>query len=178
MFPTNSERLIGISDAFSAFVYGYPSSCPCAHCTPSKSVPTLRYTRRHGPVSTGHACRHLPSAVPWISEDRLLNTSVWIIRTFVPRRQWLFCSRKWRIITTESLQRIGEHLNSNFTASNIKITSHTSLAVSRFGLSARRLVSGRTSVRYRFWTALLSLQKGWGLWTLSCDFVYHFLLKH
>ena len=28
MFPTNSERLIGISDAFSAFVYGYPSSCP------------------------------------------------------------------------------------------------------------------------------------------------------
>ena len=49
-FPTNSERLIGISDAFSAFVYGYPSSCPRAHCTPSKSVPTLRYTRRHGPT--------------------------------------------------------------------------------------------------------------------------------
>ncbi len=71
MFPTNSERLIGISDAFSAFVYGYPSSCPRAHCTPNKSVPTLRYTRRHGPVYTGHACRHLPRAVPWISEDRL-----------------------------------------------------------------------------------------------------------
>ena len=50
MFPTNSERLIGISDAFSAFVYGYPSSCPRAHCTPNKSVTTLRYTRRHGPV--------------------------------------------------------------------------------------------------------------------------------
>ena len=32
------------------------------HCTPNKSVPTLRYTRRH-----------LPSAVPWISEDRLLR---------------------------------------------------------------------------------------------------------
>ena len=73
MFPTNSERLIGISDAFSAFVYGYPSSCPRARCTPNKSVPTLRYTRRHGPVHTGHACRHLPSAVPWISEDRLLG---------------------------------------------------------------------------------------------------------
>ena len=71
MFPTNSERLIGISDAFSAFVYGYPSSCPRAHCTPYKSVPTLRYTRRHGPIYTGHACRHLPSAVPWISEDHL-----------------------------------------------------------------------------------------------------------
>ena len=72
MFPTNSERLIGISDAFSAFVYGYPSSCARAHCTPNKSVPTLRYTRRPGPIYTGHACRHLPSAVPWISEDRLL----------------------------------------------------------------------------------------------------------
>ena len=35
MFPTNSERLIGISDAFSAFVYGYPSSCPRARCTPN-----------------------------------------------------------------------------------------------------------------------------------------------
>ena len=75
MSPTNSERLIGISDAFSAFVYGYPSSCPRAHsgCTPIKSVTTLRYTRRHGPIYTGHACRHLPSAVPWISEDRLLG---------------------------------------------------------------------------------------------------------
>ena len=73
MFPTNSERLIGVSDAFSAFVYGYPSSCPRAQCTPNKSVTTLRYTRRPGPVyNTGRACRHLPSAVPWISEDRLL----------------------------------------------------------------------------------------------------------
>ena len=25
-------------------------------------------------IYTGHACRHLPSAVPWISEDRLLKT--------------------------------------------------------------------------------------------------------
>ena len=72
MFPTNSERLIGLSDAFPAFVYGYPSSCPRAHCTPNKSVPTLRYTRRPGPIYTGRAGRHLPSAVPWISEDRLL----------------------------------------------------------------------------------------------------------
>ena len=76
MFPTNSERVIGISDAFSAFVYGYPSSCPRAHCTPNKSVTTLHYTRRHGLIYiyiyTGHAYRHLPSAVPWISEDRLL----------------------------------------------------------------------------------------------------------
>ena len=35
------------------FVYGYPSSSPRAHCTPNKSVPTLRYTRRHGPIYTG-----------------------------------------------------------------------------------------------------------------------------
>ena len=27
-------------------------------------------------------------------------------------------------------------------------------------------------------SALLSLQKGCGLWILSCDFVHHFLLKH
>ena len=76
MSPTNSERLIGISDAFSALFYGYPSSCPRAHCTPNKSVPTLRYTRRPGPVYTGHACRHLLSVVPWTSEDRLLQ---WIL---------------------------------------------------------------------------------------------------
>ena len=79
MFPMNSECLIGISDAFSAFVYGYPSSCPHAHCTPNKSVPTLRYTRRHGPVHTGLACRHLLSAFPWISEDCLLSKHLFIL---------------------------------------------------------------------------------------------------
>ena len=73
MFPMNSERLISISDAFSAFVYGYLSSSPRAHCTPNKSVPTLHYTCRPGPIYTGHACRHLLSAVPWISEDCLLS---------------------------------------------------------------------------------------------------------
>ena len=86
MFPTNSECLIGIVMlfffflSFFAFVYGYPSSRPRAQCTPNKSVTTLRYTRRHGPVYTGHACRHLPSAVPWISEDRLLKSLVCIQR--------------------------------------------------------------------------------------------------
>ena len=35
-FPASSECLIGISDAFSAFVYGYPSSSPRAHCTPQQ----------------------------------------------------------------------------------------------------------------------------------------------
>ena len=33
---------------FLPFVYEYPSSSPRAHCTPNKSVLTLRYTRRHG----------------------------------------------------------------------------------------------------------------------------------
>ena len=32
--------------------------------------------------------------------------------------------------------------------------------------------------RFESASALLSLQKGCGLWTLSCDFVRHFLLKH
>ena len=76
-FPASTDCLIGISDAFSVFVYGYPSPCPRAHCTPNKSVPTLRYTRRHGPIYIYiqvHARRLLPSAVPWISEDRLLMT--------------------------------------------------------------------------------------------------------
>ena len=27
-------------------------------------------------------------------------------------------------------------------------------------------------------SALLSLQRGCGLWTLSCDFVHHFQMKH
>ncbi len=46
------------------FVYGYPSFSPRAHCTPNKSVPTLRYTlscfhvalrprRRDGLLGTG-----------------------------------------------------------------------------------------------------------------------------
>ena len=64
MFPTNSERSIGISDAFSAFVYGYPSSCPRAHCTPNKSVPTLRYTRRHGPTYTDRCPKALTECSP------------------------------------------------------------------------------------------------------------------
>ena len=71
-----SPRAVSVSSAFLMpflpFVYGYLSSSPRAHCTPNKSVPTPRYTRRPGPIYTGHARRLLPSAVPWISEDRLL----------------------------------------------------------------------------------------------------------
>ena len=63
-FPASSECLIGISDAFLPFVYGYPSSSPCAHCTPNKSVPTLRYTRRHGPIYTGPCPKALTECSP------------------------------------------------------------------------------------------------------------------
>ena len=59
---------------------------------------TLRYTHRHGPVYTGHACRHLPSAVPWISEDRLLpppaTPPVWVLCGAVLTAFWSsVCSR-------------------------------------------------------------------------------------
>ena len=74
-FPLSRECLIGILMPFLPFVYGYPSSSPRAHCTPNKSVPTLRYPRRHGQV---HARRLLLSAVPWISEDRLLLILPWL----------------------------------------------------------------------------------------------------
>ena len=81
MFPTNSECLIGIYGAFFAFCLRVSVILPTCSLYPNKSEPTLRYTRRHGPIYTGHACRHLPSAVPWISEDRLLTltatTSPW-----------------------------------------------------------------------------------------------------
>ena len=63
-FSASSECLIGISDAFSAFVYGCPSSSPRAHCTPNKSVPTLRYTRRHGPIHTGSCPKALTECSP------------------------------------------------------------------------------------------------------------------
>ena len=74
MFPTNSERLIGISDAFLplftgirhlAHVLTVPPTKACLLCATAAGLDLYIYT--------GHACRHLPSAVPWISEDRLLN---------------------------------------------------------------------------------------------------------
>ena len=78
---------------FLPFVYGYPSSSPHAHCTPNKSVPTLRYTHRHGPISIEvHARRLLPSAVPWISEDRLLASH--ITSSFIAYYYYLSCL--WR----------------------------------------------------------------------------------
>ena len=48
-----AQCLTGISNAFSASFTSIWQSFPWFHCTPNKSVPTLRYT-----------CRHLPSASP------------------------------------------------------------------------------------------------------------------
>ena len=72
MFPTSSERLIGISHAFSAFirhlahVLAVPPTKARLLCATPAGL-DLYY------IYTGHACRHLPSAVHWISEDRLLE---------------------------------------------------------------------------------------------------------
>jgi len=49
---------------FLPFVYGYPSSSPHAHCTPNKSVPTLNYTHRHGPIYTGPCPKALTKCSP------------------------------------------------------------------------------------------------------------------
>ena len=94
MFPTNSERLIGISDAFSVFVYGYPSSCPRAHCTPNKSAAYSALHPQAWTFHTGHACRHLPSAVPWINSPlhysiRVpLPTVESLVKSVSPCRRW------------------------------------------------------------------------------------------
>ena len=63
------------------FVYGYRSSCPHAHCTPNKSVPTLHYTCRQ--YIQVYARRHLPSAVLWISEDHLF-CAAWLCLWLYP----------------------------------------------------------------------------------------------
>ena len=88
MFPTNSERLIGISDAL--------IFCLCLRV--SVILPTCSlypqqkraYSALHPQAwtfYTGRACRHLPSAVPWISEDRLFAREVQCVRTAVGRSQ-------------------------------------------------------------------------------------------
>ena len=77
MFPTNSERLIGISDAFSAFCLWVSVILPtCSLYPQQKRDYSALHPQAWSCIYTGHACRHLPSAVPWISEDRLLNDHI------------------------------------------------------------------------------------------------------
>ena len=93
-FPASSEWS-GFLMPFLPFVYGYPSSSPRAHSTPNKSVPTLRYTRRH-------ARRLLLSAVPWISEDRLLN-SLWATEKLKAKKRVWPHRQGWRFLRSQIL---------------------------------------------------------------------------
>ena len=71
------QCLTEISDTFSASFTSIWRSFPRFYCTPppppqkKRRVPTLCYTRRH-----------LPSAVPWISEDRLFYVRASTLRCF------------------------------------------------------------------------------------------------
>ena len=109
--------MISISDAFFLllffpFVYGYPSSCPRAHCTPNKSVPTLRYTllsccltstearwpirdgvrytRRHGHIYTGPCPKALTECSPL--DFRRSSIIEW-----PPVRIGLLCISSWLV---------------------------------------------------------------------------------
>ena len=71
-----SPRTVSARSAFLMpslpFVYVYPSTCPRAHCTPNKSVPTLRYTRRQGPIYTGPCPKALTECSPLTTNKHLL----------------------------------------------------------------------------------------------------------
>ena len=54
----HAQCFTGIFSSFTSILPSFPRF----QCTPNKSGPTLRYTRKYW-----------PSAVPWISEDRLLS---------------------------------------------------------------------------------------------------------
>ena len=63
-FPASSECLTAISDAFFAFCLRVSVIFPTCSLYPNKSVPTLRYTRRHGPVYTGPCPKALTECSP------------------------------------------------------------------------------------------------------------------
>ena len=76
MLPASSECLIGISDAFSAFCLRVSVIFPSCSLYPQQK---RAYSALHPQAWTYiyiyiqvYARRLLPSAVPWISEDRLL----------------------------------------------------------------------------------------------------------
>ena len=77
MFHTNDECLIGISDAYFAFCLRVSVILPtCSLYPPQKRAYILCATPAGMDLYIQlHARRHLPRAVPWISEDRLLNNN-------------------------------------------------------------------------------------------------------
>ena len=70
----NSECLIGISDVFSAFCLQASIIFPTCSLYPQQNL-----------YIQVHACRHIPSAVSWISEDRQLWTLTVLI--YLQRRK-------------------------------------------------------------------------------------------
>ena len=72
-FPASSECLIGISDAFSAFCLRVSDIFPtCSLYPQQKRAYFALHLQAWTYIYKVHAQRLLPSAVPWISEDRLL----------------------------------------------------------------------------------------------------------
>ena len=75
-FPASSESLIGSSDAFSAFCLRVSVIFPTCSLYPQQQ---RAYSALHPQAWTYiiqvHARRLFPSAVPWISEDRLFENT-------------------------------------------------------------------------------------------------------
>ena len=108
MFPASSECLISISDTFSDFWLrdGYPSSSPRAYCTPNKSVPTLCYTRRHGPIYTGPCPKALTECSPL---DFRRSSITWRVVSEGGKASHthLMCPRSWFSLSPQpALQRV------------------------------------------------------------------------
>jgi len=94
---------------------------------------TLCYTRRPGPVYTGHTCRHLPSTVPWISVDRLLTVLyAWLTgRTLTRFYHVAFCDCEAKLYVYQSFKRscsqlfsfssFGRTMNSDFLLSYLEL---------------------------------------------------------
>ena len=73
MFPMNSECLISISDAFSAFCLRVPVIFPrCSLYPQQKRAYSTLHPQAWAYIQV-HAHRHLLSGVPWISEDHLFQ---------------------------------------------------------------------------------------------------------
>ena len=78
--------MIGISDAFSDFLFTGIRHLPHVFTVPQTKACLLCATPTGMDLCIQvHARRHLPSAVPWISEDRLLRSAS-DTRTFVTPR--------------------------------------------------------------------------------------------
>ena len=74
MFPTNSEYLIDIFDAFFCLLFtGIRHLAPMLTVPPTKVCLLCTTPTGMDLYIQLHARRQLPSAVPWISEDRLLS---------------------------------------------------------------------------------------------------------